>query len=507
MAYGVALNLYNMLVPFAMRTAMIYFMGIQYLGLNSLFTSILQVLNMAELGVGSAMVYSMYKPIAEDDDEAICALLKRYRYYYRVIGAVIAVAGIALLPVLPKLIKNDYPSDVNIYYLYILNLSATVLSYWLYAYKNSILDAYQRTDLASKVAIRLNTVQYIIQLLVIIFLKNYYCYVIVLICNQIVKNLVVANIVNKQYPQYHPIGGLPESEIKAINQRIKDLFTSKVGAIVVNSADTIVISAFLGLTILAVYQNYYFIMSSVLAIITIVFKSLTAGIGNSLVVESKEKNYNDLETLTFIMCWIAGICVCCFLNCYQPFMKLWVGEDLMLDYAAIICLAVYFFIYVVNQLLNVYKDAGGIWHADRFRPLITALTNLAMNLCMVQFWGIYGIILSTVLSMLVVGMPWLLHNLFTNLFDKKLLYPYLKKLLIYVIFSGIVAAFSWLICKNILLNALFTIIVRLVVSFIFPNVCFIIVYHKNENYNKMLRILDKMLDGRVTKCLGKLLRG
>ena len=158
--FGVILKIYQILVPFLMRTAMIYLMGVQYLGLNSLFTSVLQVLNLAELGVGSAMVYSMYKPIAEDDDTTICALMKLYRTYYRVIGLVIAVVGCALTPFIPHLIKSDVPAGINVYILYLLNLGATVLSYWLFAYKNSILQAHQRADVVSKVAIITNTIQY-----------------------------------------------------------------------------------------------------------------------------------------------------------------------------------------------------------------------------------------------------------------------------------------------------------------------------------------------------------
>ena len=132
--FGVLLKVYQILVPFLMRTIMMYAIGVQYLGLNSLFTSILQVLNLAELGVGSAMVFSMYKPIACNDETTICALMKLYRLYYRVIGGVILVVGMLLVPFLPRLIAEDVPANINIYYLYILNLLATVLTYWLFAY-------------------------------------------------------------------------------------------------------------------------------------------------------------------------------------------------------------------------------------------------------------------------------------------------------------------------------------------------------------------------------------
>lgn len=501
--FGLILKGYQIIVPFMMRTAMIYFMGVRYLGLNSLFTSILQVLNLAELGVGSAMIYSMYKPIAEDNNETICALMKLYKNYYRIIGLVIAVIGGLLTPFIPKLISGDVPKGVNIYILYFLNLGATVLSYWLYAYKNSIFQAHQRTDVVSKITLVTNTIQYAIQLFVLWAFKNYYLYVIVMLITQAITNIAIAIVADKLFPQFKPKGKLPNEEIYKINCRIRDLFTSKIGGIIVNSADTIVISAFLGLTALAIYQNYFFILTSITGFITIVFSSVTAGIGNSLIVETKEKNFSDLNVFTFIICWISGFCSCCFLNLYQPFMELWVGKDLMLDFSIVVCFVIYFYVCEVNQLLNTYKDAGGIWHEDRFRPLITAITNLGMNLVMVQFWGLYGIILSTVLSMILVGMPWLFHNLFTTMFEKKKLKKYLISLFFYIIVSIVACIISVVVCSFIDFGHWTTLVIRLIACVIIPNTIFLLVYSQKREFKQSLSIVNKMLHGKLEFILKK----
>lgn len=495
--FGVILKAYQIIVPFLMRTAMIYLMGVQYLGLNSLFTSILQVLNLAELGVGSAMIYSMYKPIAEDDNATICALMNLYRSYYRMIGFVIAIIGCVLTPFIPKLISGDVPKGINIYVLYLLNLGATVLSYWLYAYKNSILQAYQRTDIVSKVTLVTSTIQYALQLFVLWFFKSYYLYVIAMLATQAITNIATAVAADKLYPQFCPKGKLPEYEVSRINGRIRDLFTSKIGVIIVNSADTIVISAFLGLKVLAVYQNYYFILTSITGFVTIVFSAVTAGIGNSLVVETKEKNFKDLKIFTNIICWISGVCSCCFLNLYQPFMELWVGKDLMLDFSIVICFVIYFYVCEVNQLLNTYKDAGGIWHEDRFRPLVTAIANFVMNIVMVQFWGLYGIILSTVLSMLLIGMPWLFHNLFTTMFEKKNMKKYLNALAFYVSVSVVSSIISVVICDLINFSLWATLIVRFIICLIIPNLVFLIVYCRKDEFKQSVSLVNKMLHGRL----------
>ncbi len=502
--FGVILKAYQIIVPFLMRTAMIYLMGVQYLGLNSLFTSILQVLNLAELGVGSAMIYSMYKPIAEDDNATICALMKLYKTYYRIIGLVIAVIGCALTPFIPKLISGDVPDNLNIYLLYLLNLGATVLSYWLYAYKNCILQAHQRVDIVSKVSLVTSTIQYALQLLVLWLFKDYYLYVIVLLATQALTNIATAMCADRIYPQFKPKGQIATEEKKAINNRIKDLFTSKIGGIIYDSADTIVISSFLGLTALAIYQNYFYILNAITGLITVVFSACTAGIGNSIVVETKEKNYKDLNKFTFIICWGAGFCAVCLLCLYQPFMELWVGKDLMLSSSAVICFVVYFFVRQLNSLFNTYKDASGMWHEDRFRPLVAALTNLALNLILVQFIGLYGILISTVLAIVCVGMPWLLHNLFTVIFEKKYLVGYLKNLLYYCFIILISCTITYFICTKVNAGLITTLVIREAICVVLPNLIYLFVYYKRIEFTDSLLLVNKMTKGKLRSVLTKL---
>lgn len=502
MVFGILQKIYTLAVPFLMRTLMIYFMGVEYLGLNSLFTSVLQVLNLTELGVGSAMVYSMYKPIADDDKEKICQLMRLYRTYYRIIGLVIAVIGCILIPFIPNLISEDslasLPSGINVYILYGLNLAATVLTYWLFAYKNCLLNAHQRNDVVSKISIVITTLQYGLQIAAICAFKDYYIYVIVMLATQALTNIVTAIVTTKMYPDYKPVGKLPKEDVKGINKRIRDLFTSKVGGVVVNSADTIVISAFLGLTMLAIYQNYYYNLTAIVGIIGIVFQACTAGIGNSIIVETKEKNFNDLKKFTFIMAWIVGFCTACLLCLYQPFMKIWVGEDLMLGFLAVIFFCIYFYVQEFNALLNLYKDASGMWHEDRFRPLVTAIANLAMNLITVNFWGIYGVLASTFVTMLCIGMPWLLHNLFTVIFDKSHLKPYLWNLLYYTLITIVVCALTYLACYFISFeNDWLTFGVKLIVCLIVPNVAFWLIYRWKREYKEALQLANRITKGKI----------
>lgn len=494
---GIVLKIYQLLAPFIIRTIMIYCLGMEYVGLNTLFASILQVLNLAELGVGSAMVYSMYKPIALDDSKTICALMNLYKIYYRIIGLIVLAGGIVIMPFLPNLISGDIPEGINLYILYVLNLGATVLSYWLFAYKNCLLTAHQRVDVVNKLTIIVMTGQYILQGILLLLLKDYYAYLIVALVSQAVLNIVTAYFSTKMYPNYKAEGSLDKAEIKTINQRVKDLFTSKLGSIIVNSADTIVISAFLGLSVLGVYNNYYYILNAVLGFVTIIFTACTAGIGNSLITDTQEKNLNDLNKLTFLIAWIGSFCCCCFLGLFQPFMRIWVGEQYLLSYSCVVCLVVYFFIRVINQVLIVYKDAAGMWHEDRFRPLCTALANLVMNLIMVQFIGVYGVLLSTVLSTLIIGMPWVIRNLFTVQF-KFGQADYIKHLLLYTVATTLSCVITYLLSLMARGNDYIQIALNLLISCIVPNLIFIILFHKTTIFKESIRLIDNMIGKRIS---------
>lgn len=494
---GLAQRLYQILVPFLMRTAMLYLLGVEYLGLDGLFASILSVLNLAELGVGSAMVYSMYKPVAEDDTETICALMRLYKIYYRVIGFVVLISGLVICPFVPRLISGSVPAGINVYVLFLLNLAATVLSYWLFAYKNSLFQAYQRADVVSGITMAVNTVRYILQFLLLFVFRNYYMYLIVTLASQAAINVVTAWRADKMFPGLNPKGMLPKSVTSDINRRIRDLFTAKLGAVVVNSVDTLVVSAFLGLSVLAIYQNYYFIITALLGIVNIVIYSCTASIGNSIVVETKEKNMEDLKTFTFLISGIACFCTACLLGLFQPFMKLWTGEELMFAYPAVVCFSVYFFVVEINTLLNMYKDAAGIWHEDRFRPLVTAIVNLGMNLVLVRFWGVYGVLLSTVLSMLLVGMPWLMRNLFTTLFPTQFLRPYLWKLAQYVMVSGISCGLSVWLGNLFPFEGLVLMIFRGAVCFAVTGVMFVLCFRRSEEFHRSLVLADTITKGKL----------
>ena len=501
---GLITRIFQMLMPFIMRTMLIYCMGVQYLGLNSLFTSVLQVLNLAELGIGSAMVFFMYKPIAEDNDEEICALMLLYKTYYRVIGLVVAVVGLVLIPFLPYLVSGTIPEELSLQMLYLMNLAATVLSYWLFAYRSCILSAYQRNDVLNYVTLGTQVLQYSLQAVVLLVFKDYYLYVLAILVTQILSNIISAVISAKMFPQFKPIGKISKEKRKIINAHIRDLFISKIGGVVLGSADTIVISAFLGLSMLAIYQNYFFIITSVCGFLEVTMNGILAGLGNSLVMESDEANRRIFRRVSILFTMLVFGCTCCFAGIFQPFMRIWMGDELMLPYGMVFSFCVYFIVYEYTRLFNTFKNAAGQWHHDRFRPLISAGVNLCLNLALVNVIQLYGILWSSTFALGVIEIPWLIHNIFKIIYPHDSLKSYMASIGRYMLVGLIAWGITSVVTALIHLSECPAFILSVALSVLIPVLIYIVSFRKREDFADCLETVERMLHNRIP--LRKLLK-
>lgn len=476
---GIFSKLLHMGMPFITRTALLYMLGTEYLGLSGLFSSLLSFLSMAELGVSNALVYSMYKPIAEGNEEEVCALLALYRKLYRMIGTIILTAGLLCVPFLRYFISGEVPADVNLYVLYGLYLGNTVCSYFLYAYRGSLLSAHQRIDVTNVIDSTVSAVTWGLQMLSLFLFRNYYAYVIFMPLSNIAGNFIRLYYVKRHYPHYTPRGKVnPELEA-SIFKKIKALLGAKISTTVLHSSDNIVISAFLGLTMVSIYGNYFFIMNSVGGFLGIVHASILPGIGNSLVTETEEKNYRDFRKFAFLNQWLVGWCAVCFLCLYQPFMKLWVGETLMLPFSVVVLIVIYFILYQGRKVVITYKDAAGLWWEDRFRPFVMAGTNLISNLIMVQFIGIWGIVISTILSLLV-SIPWETYTVFKYVF-KRSPKEYALSLVRFLAVLTVACVVTLGICQ-VASEGILAILVRGCICIVVPNVIFFLAFRKWEEF-------------------------
>ena len=481
--WGAVNRFCRIICPFITRTIILYIMGTLYAGLDGLFMSVLGLLSLAELGFGAALTYSMYKPLAEGNTQEVCALLQFYRKCYRIIGCVILGAGLALLPFLKYLIKGDYPADINIYILYLIYLSNTAASYFLYAYKSSLLIAVERYDIVNNINSAVYIIQFVFQICLLLALRNYYCYVAVMPVFTVITNLATERYASRHYPQYQCIGCLDSGIQRGIMANVKGLIYQKIGGVVLFSADNIVISTFLGLNILAVYNNYYYVILALFSLSGILMQSMIPTVGGTCAVSSKEKIFEDFRKFNFMYMYVAAWGSSFLLCLYQPFMDLWVGKALMLTFPYVIMLTVYFFIFKWMDMLHVYLQATGIWWQTRHIPLIAAAVNLIANIILVNIIGLSGVIISTIISVLFVYDLGYLILMLKLYFDKsKLLLRLIIRQMYYLIVVALSCATTYFVATVAELSLILSVAWRIAVCLIIPNIVMIMLFRHLPEY-------------------------
>lgn len=433
-AWGFTNQIVQNLLPFICRTLLIKFLGAEYLGLNSLFASILQFLNLAEAGFGVSIVYSMYKPIAEDDNETICALLNLIKNIYRIVGCIVTVAGLVILPFLKFFIKSDYPSDINIYLLYCIYLLNLSLTYFLFAYKNSLFNAFQRTDRLSQIDTIISILRPVLQILILIFYKNLYIYVFVIPLTTLIKNIIVSVLASKTYPEYVCRGKVSKNQRNGIFKRTSGLFIAKISQTTRDSFDSIFISYFIGLVTVTIYSNYYYIMNAIHGFLIIICTSMTAGVGNFVASESQEKTENLFNNTTFLYMILSGWCFVCLMLLYQPFMNLWVGKDLMFSKKGVLLISLYFYMLTMGDIKGVFSGAFGMWWDFKYCSILESVSNIVLNFILVKKLGIYGILIGTIVNLFVFNFLWGGYILFKKEFSKK---TFIKYILTHIKYWGI----------------------------------------------------------------------
>ncbi len=456
-----------LLLPFLVRTSVIYVFGAEYLGLNSLFAAILNMLSLAELGVGSAMVFSMYKPIAENNVAEVSALLNLYRKTYRIIGTVILTLGLSLLPFLDRLIKGTPPEGINIHILYVIFLVNTVLSYFLFAYKSSILSAAQKGYIMASVGIALAITQELVKLAVILILKDFYIYCMVSIPFVITGNLITNYVVNKRYPQYKCHGTLDKAILTDIKKRVAGLFLYKICFVFRDMFGSVIISAFIGLVVLGKYNNYQFVYTTIAGILNLLRGSMLASVGNSIAIESESKNHNDFHRFQCIYMFLATWCSVCMFALYQPFITVWIGKEYLLDSLTMASFCLLFFWGNNGDMCMTYRQAAGLWWQDRFRPVVEAVTSLLLCILLIKPLGVLGVTLSSFCSMFFINTVWASWVLYRYYFKSYKQISYLKRLLFYLLIFIVTSGVVWFICHllpfegvtQLICNALVCIIV------------------------------------------------
>lgn len=483
---------------FATRSVFIRLLGAEYNGVNGLFSNVLQILNLAELGFATSIGYALYKPLKSGDERTTAALMNFFAKVYRIIAVVVGVIGCCCIPFLQYLIAEDMSelsfSIVELRGYFAMYLASTVCSYLL-AYKRSIISADQRNYLISNVDNLCNILLNVAQIIMLLITKNFYAYLSIMIAKTVINNLVIHIIAGKKYPylKAYVKEKLPKAEKSIIFKNVQAAFLHRIGSVIIYSTTSVVISAFVSLIEAGQYSNYIMIVSGVNSFINIIFNSVTASIGNLCVDESEDRQYDIFKKVRYLALFSGVFSYVCYIILFNPFIEIWVGEDMVMSMWVVFAISLNTMIEYLRKAVNTFKDAKGMFRNDWYKPLLEAGVGLGLAIGLSYVWGTFGVIMGYTLATMFIAVP--VENYV--LFRQGLHRPFLKQLLILVgvmVFAFAVGAAGYFI-GTFIPSGIGWFVLRFVFAVVFAAGAFILVTIKTPEFKYFVNLAAKLLKG------------
>lgn len=482
----------TILIRFVAQKVFINILGVEYLGINGLFTNIITMLNIAELGFGTAVIYNLYKPLKEKNVKVIQSLMNFYKKTYNIISVAVLGVGLLLIPVLPYIV-SDVSVDINLTLIYVLFIADISFSY-LFSYKRSILYADQKNYIINVFDTLTLLLLNIVQLTILYFTKNYYLYLIIKIISTIAENVLITIFVNNKYEYLKEKNNqkLDKKIEKDIFKKVKALLFHKIGTFIVLGTDNIIISKFIGIIYVGLYSNYYLIINAVSNLFGRILTSLTPSVGNLLIECDANKNYNVFKKIRFINNYLSTVFGIVLLVAIQGFITIWLGKDYLLNNYTVFILIINFYIGSMRNSYSIFKDAAGIYYEDRFVPLIESLLNIVFSILLLKFFGITGVFLGTFISGMALWCYSYPKFVYKKLFNRSY-FSYFKETMGYFVLFVTLSIFIYYFLNTISLdNLLFDCIINIIVAFLISNVILIIIYYKTDNFKYYLILIRKL---------------
>lgn len=490
---GVGGYIFNVIFSLVNRMIFVRCLSADYLGVNGLFSNILSMLTLAELGIGGAVVYALYKPLAEEDYDKVATLMKLYSKAYRIIGFVVAGCGLCLLPFLNLIITEKPNIQENIYLLYLISLFNTAITYF-FSYKSSLLIAAQRNYIVVSVSYIITFLQYIVQGVLLFTTHNYLLYVLAQTFFSLTYNIVISVIATKNFPiiKSKNVKPLPKDEKKSLFSNVRDLLIYKISSILVNSTDNILITFFKGLASTGIVSNYTLISSTINSLLSQIFNGLTASIGNHNALGSDEEKYEMFSFCNLMNFWLFGWASIGFVFCSQDVVNLVFGEDYVLPINIPIIIAINFYMVGMMNAVWTYKHTLGLFRYGRSIQFFTGIINIVLSVLIGNYLGVFGILLATTFSRLFTSVWYDPYAVFKHGFNKspmKYYFTYVFYILVMLLISLICCAVFYFIHCHILLQC----IIKIILCSVIFNLVFCIIFHKKREYKKFREILFHVL--------------
>ena len=479
---GVMARIVGIIANLLLQVVLVYTLGIQYTGVSSLFTSVLTVLSLAELGIGNAVSYALYKPLAINDRKQIAAIMNFYKLAYRLISITVFIVGILLIPFLDYIIKDIPDIKESIILIYILYIAKTTVSYLL-IYKSTLLIANQKNYLVLSVQMVMNVIRAIAGCLILFLLHNFLFYLVIEIVANIVQNLWISKIVDKKYCElklYKNIH-LEKEEKKSLLSGIKGVAMFKLSHCLGEGLDNVIVSAFVNTSAVGFMSNYLLIKEQLIQLLNQFYNSLIPGIGSLAVTASSDKQYGLFSRILFLNFWIGCFCSVSYFILIQPLITILFGIDYLLPTAIAAVITLDFYLACMLNVIASFRNANGLFIQGQYRPLVTTIMNVILSVIWGKKMGILGVLLATVVSRLLTQWydPWLLFKYIFKKSSKSFFLEYYSYLFLTIICIGVTwESCSFLSVSNIYLNF----VMRGIACIVIPNTLIFLIFHKTNKY-------------------------
>ena len=485
-------QLLGIFINIVSRKIFVLFLPIEYLGLNGLFSNILSMLSLAELGIGSAIIYSLYKPIAENKIEEIKSLMRLYKYVYCAVGMFILIAGTSLAPFLELFIK-DMPDIPNIRLIYIIFVINTAISYF-FTYKRSLIIANQQQYIVVAYHYAFMVLLNIEQIFILYITQNFILYLLLQAINTLLENFSLSRKAELLFPYIRDKNVLPlKIKIKQeIKRNVCAMFFHRIGGAVVFATDNILISKIVGLSAVAIYSNYMLIRTALNAITGQIFQSVSASFGNLNAQGTAQQKLEVFYVMNFAGAWIFGFCSICFFNLINPFITIWLGERYLFSKMTVFLIVLVFYISGMRQPCLTARDAMGLFWYDRFKPLFEIIINLFFSIMLGMKFGVSGIMTGTVISTMTTCF-WIEPYVVYKYGFRAPMRTFFMKYILYSSVTLVCAVITYILCDFITYKGIYELVAKMIICGITINIIFLLCYMRTREFKYIFAIIQKII--------------
>lgn len=494
---GMVVKVSGFITAFVSRTVFLYVLGIQYAGVSSVFTNVLTVLSFAELGIGTAITYALYKPIAENDEEQIGKLMNAYKKIYTTIGAVIFLLGLCLLPFLEYLIKDAPNIKEDLRLIYLLYLANTAVSYLL-IYKSTFLIAAQKDHLVSKYKVIISIIKTAVECAVLIVFKNFIAYLACAVASSFIQNLVVAKVAEREYPMLKKKhdGKLDSSEKKKLFADTRALAMYKVSGTVLNGTDSILSSSMFGTSSAGILGNYNLITGQIYSFVMVIFSATSASVGNLAATSDSKHQHDIFKQMMFICFWLYCFCSTGLWTLLNPFMHVWQSGRHMFGTHVVALMVIELYIRGMLSPVTQFRTSNGLFVQGKYRPVIMAVINLVTSIIFAKCMGVAGIFLGTVVSRVTTQLwydPWLIYRRVFGVSVFEYFKTYGAYGLVTVACCALTSTLLGVVCPQ---EGIVKLLVGAALSVVIPNAVVIVLFRKTKVYASTISAIKGVLKRR-----------